>query len=146
MPIMRGAAILTALLLAGCASAFDTAMDSVGEPMVQPGKFAFLRCQDLVGQANSQESRVKELRELMERSNEGMGGTAVNLFVYDPDLKEAEAMLRGIRKVQADKGCKEAKDGGKPVQATIPVAPPSQTSPTAARPATTATGNLGPLH
>jgi hypothetical protein len=159
MPMMRRAAMLMVLVLSGCTSAFDTAVDSVGEPFVQPGKYDLLHCQDLTGQAAAQENRVKELHELMERSGDGVGGTAVNVFVYGPDLKEAEAMLRLIRKTQAGKGCD--KDSGKPTQSTrtVPVAatPAASTrgliaAPAPARaPASSSypappAGNLDPLH
>jgi hypothetical protein len=161
MPMMmRWAATLMVLTLVRCTSAFDTAVDSVGEPFVQPGKFNFLRCQDLVVQADAQEKRVKELHELIERSGDGVGAGAVNVFVYGPDLKEAESMLRLAHKTQTEKGCD--KNNSKPGQSTraVPVAattagpakgmatapmpalPRASAPPTYSAPA----GNLDPLH
>ena len=154
MPIMRGTALLTVLVLAGCTSAFDTAVDSVGEPFVQPHKYDFLRCQDLVAQATGQEGRIKDIHELMERSGDSVGGTAVNVLVYGPDLKEAEAMLRLIRKTQAEKGCD--KNAGSPGLATgrVPVAAtpvastrkPGTAVPPVPPAYSRAAGNLDPLH
>jgi hypothetical protein len=160
MPLMRRAAMLSVLMLAACTTAFDTAVDSAGEPFVQPGKFNFLRCQDLVVQADAQEKRVKELHELIERSGDGVGASAVNVFVYGPDLKEAESMLRLVRKTQTEKGCD--RDNSKPGQSTraVPVAAttagpakgmaaaPTPALPRASAPSTYSapTGNLDPLH
>src|ERR1700758_3945319 len=74
MPTTRCAAVLLAMVLAGC----STVMDSVGDPFVQPGKYDFLRYQEIAQQLAGQEARSKELHELMDKANTGFGGSAVN--------------------------------------------------------------------
>ncbi len=94
-------AVLLAVALGGCA----TALDTFGDPYVAPGKFHFLRCEDLGKQIGTDESRNQELRVLMERASTGAGGTAVNWFVYQPDLQRVESELRLLRRTAAEKQC-----------------------------------------
>lgn len=94
-------AMLIAAALGGCAAALDT----VGDPFVAPGKFQFLRCEDLAKRITAAESRNQELHALMERASTGTGGTAVNWLVYQPDLQSVEAELRLLRRTAAEKNC-----------------------------------------
>jgi hypothetical protein len=125
--------MLCALALAGC----STVVDTVGETFIQPGKYNFLRCQEIAQQITGMEARSKELHELTDRANASAGGPAVNMLVYGPDLREVDASLRLLRKTSGEKRCDDDKAPGKET-AKIPIAPP-------ATPAG-ATGNLGPLH
>jgi hypothetical protein len=100
MPLKPGVALL-AVMLGGCASALDT----YGDPFVQPGKFNFLRCQDIAERVATAEKREQELRSLMSRADSGVGGGAVNLFVYKPDLQGVQADLRLLRKTAGEKRC-----------------------------------------
>jgi len=97
-------ALVVAAALGGCASAYET----VGDPYVSPGKFNFLRCEDIATRLAGAQSRERELRALMDRANSGTGGGAVNLFVYGPDLEGVEAELRLLRRTAGEKRCGEA--------------------------------------
>ncbi len=94
-------AMLIAAALAGCA----TVLDTVGDPNVAPGKFQFLRCEDLAKQIRAAQSRGQELHALMDRASTDTGGTAVNWFVYQPDLQGVEAELRLLQRTAAEKNC-----------------------------------------
>ena len=96
-----GAAMLLAATLGGCAGVMET----VGDPYVDPGKFRFLRCPDIAARQDTAEARHKELLALMERSGAGVGGGAVNTFVYGPDMNNVEAELRALRQTAAEKNC-----------------------------------------
>lgn len=137
MPITRCTVVLLAGFLAGC----STVMDTVGDPFVQPGKFNFLRCQELAQQIASFEARSKELHELMDKADAGVGGSAVNMFVYGPDRREVDAALRLLHKTAAEKRCD---DGKEPAKGTAG-APAAPAAAAAAVPAA-AKGDLGPLH
>jgi hypothetical protein len=103
---MRGTlsvAVLVAVALAGC----STVADNFGDPWVQPGKFQFLRCEDIGKRLADVQSRERELHALMERSSGGAGGTAVNWFVYEPDLRNVEADLRALRVAAGEKRCSD---------------------------------------
>jgi hypothetical protein len=101
MRIRLGAAMLLAAALGGCAGVMET----VGDPYVAPGKFHFLKCPDLATRLDAAEARHKELLALMERSGNGVGGGAVNMLVYQPDVNNIEAELRALQQAAAEKNC-----------------------------------------
>ena len=90
--------MLLAAAHGGCAETF-------GDPYVAPGKFRFLRCPDIAVRLDTTEARHKELLALMERSGSGIGGGAVNMFVYGPDVSNVEAELRELHQTAAEKNC-----------------------------------------
>jgi hypothetical protein len=101
MRIRLGGALLLTAALGGCAGVMET----VGDPYVAPGKFHFLKCPDLVTRMDAAEARHKELIALMARSGSGVGGGAVNMFVYQPDVDKNEAELRALQQTVAEKNC-----------------------------------------
>jgi hypothetical protein len=98
-----GGAVLLAATLGGCAGLTAT----VGDPYVAPGKFSFLRCPDLATRLQTAEARHRELLALMERSSSGVGGSAVNMFVYRPDMDGVEAELKALKATAAEKNCSD---------------------------------------
>ena len=139
MPTTRCAAVLLVLVLAGC----TTVMDTVGDPFVQPGKYDFLRCQEIAQYLAGMEARSKELHELMDKANTGFGGSAVSMFVYAPDLREVDAALSLLHKTSGEKRC----DDGKEVGTAAPSPPAAPAAPAAAPAAAgVSKGDLGPLH
>lgn len=101
MGIRRGAVVLMAAALGGCA----TAANVVGDPFVAPAKFQYLRCEDIGKRLVSSQSRERELQTLMDRANGGTGGGAVNALVYGPDLQTVQSELRQLRQAAVDKRC-----------------------------------------
>jgi hypothetical protein len=93
-------AAILACALGGCATAYD--------PFVAPGKFEFLRCEDVVKRLAEAETRDRELRALMDKAGNGVGGSAVNVFVYGPDFQGVEAELRLLHQTAAEKRCSES--------------------------------------
>ena len=43
----------------------------------------------------------------MERSSSGVGGGAVNMFVYRPDMDGVEAELKALKATAAEKNCSD---------------------------------------
>jgi hypothetical protein len=105
------AAVLLALVLGGCATVYEMA----GDPYVSPGKFTYLRCEDIAKRIAEGETRDRELRALMDKASNGVGGGAVNLFVYAPDRDGVEAELRLLRRTAGEKRC----DAPKPQKTEI---------------------------
>jgi hypothetical protein len=95
------AAVLLAVALGGCTTAYET----VGDPFVSPGKFTYLRCEDIAKRVAAAETRDRELRALMDKANNGVGGSTVNFFVYAPDLDGVEAELRLLHRTAGEKRC-----------------------------------------
>ncbi len=94
-------AMLAAAALAGCASVSNF----YGDPWVQPGKFQFLRCQDLTQRIAAAEDKQRQLRVLMDRANNSVAGTPVSALVYGPDMQGVEAELRLLHKTSGEKRC-----------------------------------------
>jgi hypothetical protein len=92
--------LLMTVPLAGCASALD--QQSV---FVQPGKFRFLRCKDLAQRAIGVAAREKELTSLMDRANQGPGGSVLSPLVYGPELQQVRADAREIQQTVNEKNC-----------------------------------------
>jgi hypothetical protein len=101
---LRAALCSLALLAAGLCGC-STVTEYLGDPNVQPGKFQFLRCRDIAEQVLKSEDRRNQLRELMDRSASGTGGSVVNVFAYQPELDSADAELRLLRRTAAEKQC-----------------------------------------
>jgi hypothetical protein len=103
MRIKPCAALVVAAALGGC----STISDTVGEPFIAPGKFQFLHCEDLGKRLVTAQAREQELHALMERADGSAGGTTVNWFVYQPDLRTVEAELRALRVAAGEKRCSD---------------------------------------
>jgi hypothetical protein len=103
MRLKACAAVVIAAALGGC----STITDTVGDPWISPGKFQFLHCEDIGKRLVTAQAREQELHTLMDRANGGASGTAVNWFVYAPDLKGVEAELRALRVAAGEKRCSD---------------------------------------
>jgi hypothetical protein len=101
MRIKLGAAVLIAAALGGCA----TAVNLVGDPFMQSAKFRYLRCDDIAKRLVTAQAREQELHGLMDRASSGVGGTAVNVMVYGPDLRAVESELRELHQTEGEKRC-----------------------------------------
>ena len=108
-----GAAILLTAALAGCST--------LGDPYSAPGKFQYLRCEDIMGRIAGAEAREKDLQRLMERSSGGLGGGAVNMFVYGPDIEGVQSDLRQLRVTAGEKRCGDEPIRGAPKADLPPV-------------------------
>jgi hypothetical protein len=117
MRVNSGVAVLIAAALAGCSAVSTT----IGDPFSSPGKFEHLNCNDIMGRITGAEAREKELKKLMDRSSSGMGGGAVNVFVYGPDLEGVEADLRQLRVTAGEKRCADEPVRGAPKADLPPV-------------------------
>jgi hypothetical protein len=102
MRIKLGAVGLIAAALAGCASSSFSI-----DPITAPRKFQFLRCEDIAKSIATAQSRDKELRRLMDRAGDGVGGSTVNVLVYGPDLQSVQSELRQMREMAGEKRCSD---------------------------------------
>ena len=96
---------LFAGLLAGVLAACSSTFESLGDPMIAPGKFDLLKCPDLARRSVLASQREKELMSLMDRANQDAVGPVVNTMVYAPDLASVRAELELLRKTAAEKNC-----------------------------------------
>ena len=103
MRIKPCAAVLVAAALCGC----STISDNLGDPFISPGKFQFLRCEDIGKRLVTALSREQELHALMDRARTDTGGAAIGWFVYQPDLRGVEAELRALHVAAGEKRCSD---------------------------------------
>jgi len=109
-------------LLAGCAVSGEHAEDFY----VAPGKYIFYDCTQLAGTAAHFARRIKELKGLMARARQGVGGELVSAMAYNSDYYSALGELKDIRREQAEKKCSSDLN-------VAPTAPAQQKPPKARR-------------
>ena len=90
------AAALTASLLAGCTS-FTFLAD--------PGKYEFYSCQQLANDMTSLTKKRQDLKALMDRADQGTGGTAVGLMAYRTDYINAGEEQKLLDSAARSKSC-----------------------------------------
>jgi len=106
-PLKLGLTILIAAALGAALGGCSTVSNTVGDPFVAPGKFQFIHCDEIAKRLVIAQDREQELHALMDRAGSGVGGGAVSLFVYEPDLQGVQADLRMLRQVAGEKRCSD---------------------------------------
>ena len=94
-------ACLALAFLTGCTS-------SVGNQVTffaDPGKYEFSSCEQLANHRKHWSEQERELRQLMERAEQGTGGVLVNLLAYKADYVTATEELKVIESTARSKNC-----------------------------------------
>jgi hypothetical protein len=96
----RLAPLAIAVALAGCAGAVDG-------PLVfgDAGKYQYHNCDQLAVAAKAQSERERELKQLINKAEEGAGGIIVSLMAYKADYVAVEEDLRIIETTARSKNC-----------------------------------------
>ncbi|RAI45566.1 hypothetical protein [Rhodoplanes roseus] len=113
-------------ILGGCAQNLD-----LGILYAAPGKYDYLRCQDLPGRLALAVAREKQLNDLIARANQEPSGVAVSTAAYSADLAQARAEQKMVRQTAVDKNCGSVEAGAPPpgtapAPGAAPPAPPSR--------------------
>jgi hypothetical protein len=109
MPRMVSTLLLIAAL-GGCTANVEVA-DAL---FVQPGKYQFLRCQDIAQRSTSLAARERELSSLMERASQSAAGPVVNAMVYAADIEQVRADQRLLSRTAQEKNCNGPNPQGTP--------------------------------
>jgi hypothetical protein len=72
---------------------------------VDPGKYEFYNCEQLAGQRTYWTNRELELKLLMDKAEQGTGGTVVNVIAYQTDYVTAREELKVIDTTTRAKNC-----------------------------------------
>ncbi len=97
---VRGAFVCLLITLGGCSTSLDlTTLYS------QPGKYDYLRCEDIKGNLTASVAREKDLVELANKANQEVAGPAVSAAVYAADLAQVRADTKLLRQAAKDKNC-----------------------------------------
>jgi hypothetical protein len=94
-------AMLGAVMVGGC----STSVEDIGSTAVDPAKFTFYKCPDLVTYNRTILKREQELRQLMEKAESGTGGQFVSAIAYQSEYLSVRGDLNLIQKVAAEKNC-----------------------------------------
>jgi hypothetical protein len=97
---LRLAPLASVLALGGCAMAVDA-------PMVfgDSGKYQYHNCEQLTAAATGQAARERELKDLIDKADQGAGGFIVSLMAYKTDYLAVEEDLRVIQSTMRNKNC-----------------------------------------
>jgi hypothetical protein len=96
------AALIVLFACGGCSIMLD---ENSGVYSAQPGKYDFLDCPGIQQRTKAFAAREAELSGLMERANQGAGGTVVSALVYRDELNMVRADRRALQKASDEKRC-----------------------------------------
>jgi hypothetical protein len=72
---------------------------------VDPGKYQYYNCEQLAGQRTYWTNRELELKLLMDKAEQGTGGTVVNAIAYQTDYVTAREELKVVDTTARAKNC-----------------------------------------
>ena len=119
-PLRRAAPFLclaVCVILAGCAS--DGAVGGGGgSPMffADAGKYQFHNCDRLASAAKRQSERQRELKELIDKAEQGAAGQIVSALAYRSDYAAVNEDLRVLQSAVRDKNCVTNAKGNKAIR------------------------------
>lgn len=97
--------------LFGCfvAAALAGCTNGAGSLLIDPGRYSAYHCNDLAARWKVLVARDKELRDLMDRADQGGGGGAViGSLAYRTDYESVRSEERLLQRTAADKNCNPA--------------------------------------
>jgi hypothetical protein len=94
--------------LMGCATSGDSSLTL----LVDPGKYQYSTCEQLAGQRKGWSTRERDLKQLMDRAEQGAGGAVVNVLAYKPDYVAATEELNVLDKAARSKNCTSPENWG----------------------------------
>ena len=99
----RSFAPFMTLTLAG--ALFGCTSNDSGELLIDPGRYAVYKCDDLAARWKIVSAREKELRGLMERAAQTSGGAVVGSLTYRVDYDAVISDERLLQRTAAEKNC-----------------------------------------
>jgi len=94
--------LLAAAMLAGCGS------DGIGALMVDPARYEGYQCKDLAAQWKALVAREQQLRNLIDKADEGGGGTVIGALSYRGDYQTVLEQEKVLQRTAAAKKCQLA--------------------------------------
>jgi hypothetical protein len=96
------ASALLALSLAGVAAGCSSSIDTY---LIDPGHYSAYHCKELIARLKELQKREIDLRNLMDKANEGGGGTVIGGMSYRANYEKAIGEERVLRRTATDKKC-----------------------------------------
>ncbi len=105
----RGAAAIAGLaLLSSCA----TPGESSATFFADPGKYQFSTCEQLAVHRKTWTTKEQDLKQLMDRAEQGAGGALVNVLAYKADYVAATEELKVLERTARSKHCDSPENWG----------------------------------
>lgn len=98
--LRRALVVLLGIGLVGCGLS-----GGAGSLLVDPGRYSAYHCNDLAARWKVLVAREKELRELMDRADQGGGGAVIGSLAYRPDYDSVLGEERLLQRTAAEKNC-----------------------------------------
>jgi hypothetical protein len=93
--------VIGAGALGGCAGS-----DGVGALLVDPARYAGYRCKDLIGEWTNLTTQEKQLRELINKADEGgAAGTVIGAVAYRSDYETVLEREKILQRTAAEQNC-----------------------------------------
>src|SRR5258708_5180397 len=97
------AMVLVGAGLAACSSSSDTSFSIFADP----GKYQFHNCVQIAGEMKTWSRREQELKALMDRAEQSVGGAAVGFIAYKAEHVAAGEELELLRSAARSKKCEQ---------------------------------------
>jgi hypothetical protein len=98
--LIAAAGCVAAVGLAGCSLS-----DGYGTLNVDPGRYAVYHCKDLIAQRANLARREQELRNLIDKANEGPAGGPIGAMAYRADYENVLTEEKLLLRTAAEKNC-----------------------------------------
>jgi hypothetical protein len=93
--------VAATMLLAGC----GIGTDGIASLSVDPARFSGYHCKDLTAQWKGLVGREKQLRNLIDKAEEGGGGTVVAAIAYRGDYDTVLEQEKILKRTAAEQNC-----------------------------------------
>jgi hypothetical protein len=95
-------------MLSGCATSGDSSVTLLADP----GKYQYSSCEQMALQRKTWTTREQELKQLMDRAEQGAGGAVVNALAYKADYVAATEELKMLERAARSKHCASPENWG----------------------------------
>ncbi len=89
---------IVAAALAGCSN-------GAGSLLIDPGRYSTYHCNDLATRWKELVKREKELRDLMDRADQGGGGAVIGSLAYRPEYESVRSEEVLLQRTATEKNC-----------------------------------------
>ena len=79
--------------------------DGPGALFVDPGRYSYFHCKQLIAESQNLANRERELRNLMDKSSEGGGGSVIGAFAYRSDYESVMEQKKLLQRAAAEQKC-----------------------------------------
>jgi len=102
-PLAAAGIVLAGAMLAACSSSSDSSFSIFAEP----GKYQYYNCAQIAAEMKSRSAREQELKALMDRADQSVGGAAVGFIAYKAEYVAIGEELGMLQSTARSKNCEQ---------------------------------------